>query len=90
MREKMLLVETVEPWNGMLFAAKLRGSLWRSSCPLKAEMQKQWAGHLLTTEIPQIIVRKAPLRQMNNSEIIYGPFCCVLQVAFPVIVLIKQ
>lgn len=53
-------------------------------------MQKQWAGHLLTTEIPQIIVRIAPLGQMSDYEVIYGPFCCALQVAFSVIVLIKQ
>lgn len=53
-------------------------------------MQKQWAGHLLTTEIPQIIVTKATLGYMNDSEVIYEPFGGALQVAFPVIALIKQ
>lgn len=37
-------------------------------------MQKQWAGHLLTTEIPQIIVRRAPVGYMNDSEVTYEPF----------------
>lgn len=70
--------------------------LWSSmgaqinSCPLKTDMYKQCAGHLLTIEIPQIIVRKAPLGQMTDSEVIYGPFYCALQVPFPVTVLIKQ
>lgn len=27
---------------------------------------------------------------MNDSEVVYGSFCCALQVAFPVIVLIKK
>lgn len=53
-------------------------------------MQKQWAGHLLTTEIPQIIVTKATLGYMNDAEVTHEPFFCALQVAFPVIALIKQ
>ena len=62
------------------------GASGKTANPLKTEMQKQWAGHLLTTEIPQIIVKIAPLGQMNDSEVIHGPLCCVLQVAFSVLV----
>lgn len=70
----MLLVEAVEPWKRVLCCSEAPWELTEKQLPLRTEMQKQWAGHLLTTEIPQIFVRRAPVGYMNDSEVIYEPF----------------